>query len=260
MPLQPTGHAGPGCDRSALVTVTTGAANTMGAWATLITATSVEMSRIRVVPNADIFATTTARGYLADIGVGAAGSEQVIVDDLNWGSSGQGGLRELLCRIPAGSRVSMRGQSVVASVAVAFYATLDARANLRDCPELVTTYGANPAASTGTAVSPGSSSGVWGAWTTIVASTTRPTRWLATSLGISTANQLLATGLVEVATGAVGQEVVIDSLRYRTTASEECNSYMTPAQIDLPAGVRLSARTQQNNVTGAIGVVLHGME
>lgn len=127
-------------------------------------------------------------------------------------------------------------------------------------PKFSVTYGANRADSTGTLLTPGAATAK-GAWTQVVPATTQPLGGLVPVVGCgdygNTANRY---GLVDVAVGAAGAEVVIAENLYWYVTSSEVFSYqgaMIP--IDLPAGVRLSARASVQMATYIPSIILHGV-
>lgn len=100
---------------------TSASINTKGSWAQLIASTARDYRAILpcVIPRGT---SGTVVHHLADIGIGAAASEAVLLPDL-WAvqaiggaASAVGGFRPLIpCEIPAGSRVAARSQATVAS-------------------------------------------------------------------------------------------------------------------------------------------------
>lgn len=103
------------------VTVNPSAANTKTAWVQLTASTAREYHALQVAigGNADI-ARAVSQHFLFDIGVGGAGSEQVIMSNMYAMAPGatfetpvNAGFPCLPVTIPAGSRLSVRGQTQV---------------------------------------------------------------------------------------------------------------------------------------------------
>lgn len=260
MPLQRSGHVGVYSESSAAVTVTSGAANTKGAWAQMIASTAGDAGWVRITLNADIFVTATAVGALVDIGIGGAGAERVVIADVCFSSAGLGAMREFYLRVPAGSRIAVRMACVTASKAVGFVVGVGALPNFLDTPDVCTTYGAVASPANGTVITPGGTVNVYGVWTQIVASTTNPINWLAWSTGQSTTASLLNTGKIEIGYGPSGSEqTLISGIWTRQTGAEEFNGAGGCYPVYIPAASRLVARMQQSVLTAGVALCIHGL-
>ena len=124
MPLWPlpTGtvrlHNRPTAASTALTDVTTGgSAHTKGSWAQLAAATVDDTDAV-VLRLGGHTTSGVASPALLDIGVGAAGSEQVLVENLDLGNHTFRSFLHLPVIIPAGSRVAARVQGARASTAI----------------------------------------------------------------------------------------------------------------------------------------------
>ena len=153
--------------------------HTKGAWSTLIAATGYDSEWLHVMIGST-GSGTTLTDTLVDIGIGAASAEQVLIPDILAGYVGQAVSAQgrglvLPIRIPKGSRLSARAQSIQASkvIPVLIWITGGARsAALRllvGCDAIGITSSGN---SRGTSVLSGNS-GTEGSWTSIGAPTTR---------------------------------------------------------------------------------------
>jgi hypothetical protein len=195
---------------------------------------------------------TNTHDILVDVGVGASGSEQVILSNfLNSLSGFISAKHSIFIPLPIkeGERIAVRFQSSTASATCAiglqlvagdFYSQLGlGRA---------TTYGANTADSGGTEIDPGGAANTKGAWAQIVASTTNPIRYMVICNG-SRANGVYnasGTSLMDIAVGAAASEqILIDDIFLVVTGGGdlfEPGSFARPANV--AAGQRLAARVQ----------------
>jgi hypothetical protein len=212
---------------TAFVTPTASATiHTKGAWTQVVASTAGAIDLLKVLFNSSTSGAAT--GSLLDIGVGAAGSEVVIVSNVGVGSASQRYTANNECSvmlipvptIAAGSRIAVRVQSVVVSKGVGcwvngYYTGQPANS--------VTTYGTNTATSTAT--------GLGTAWTQITAATSAEHRVLSCVVsGSSTAiNGLLTT--VTVGYGPSGSEVTLGAFPITTNNIEI---------VSMPVGVELS--------------------
>ena len=136
--------------------VTTGNANAKGSYTELIASTAFDAT-------AFIWYTagkTASESYLLDLALGAAGSEQIIVADFalkcrrNVPAHPTVSLFEL--PVPEGSRIAVQGQSTTASDPLDTQVLLIGYSFLPSSPfGRAETYGADGAASKGTAIDPG---------------------------------------------------------------------------------------------------------
>jgi hypothetical protein len=99
-----------------------GTANTKGAWTQIAAATSFNWKAMIVRPGFNATLGASHPRYQFDIGVGAGGSEVVLIPDLWWSSDRFGSISSdatwgpFLVDIPAGTRISCRVQSNLATV------------------------------------------------------------------------------------------------------------------------------------------------
>jgi len=162
------------------ITVTGSATiHTKGAYATLVAATAARTQLVYIMLS-DTSASAVRTDTLVDIAVGAAGSERVILPNLlaGWKAGSQWATQTLVLplRIPAGTRISARVQSITASKGVGIAIWRYEGPNNPIWPTFteadaigITSTGA----SIGTSVTPGVGAGVEGAWTNIGGVTTR---------------------------------------------------------------------------------------
>lgn len=190
--------------------------------------------------------------WLVDIGIGAAGSEQVLIPDLHH-----------FCRttpiayfpfpisVPAGSRISARAQADTNSRFQRITATMLAGGFLPSSPlSRVTAYGADSSDSGGEQIDPGVVGNTKGAYSELSAATDNEIRSLVLAIG-GQGNTIRVTGfwLVDIAVGAGGAEqpVIIDLPLTSEFISDNVEPYsIGPIPISIPAGSRLSAAAQCN--------------
>lgn len=166
-------------------TVTSGAVNTKGSYP----ATPLSTSTPRDAHGLLIFNTAksvSAADYLVDIAIGAAASEQIIVQNLLFAAgSSSGVLRSyyLPVKIPAGSRLNARSQCSTASGTLGLGAAL-IEGDFLGVPSFdkIISIGANTATSGGVVLGNPAAAG-WGAWTELVASLSDDIGWFMCAWG-----------------------------------------------------------------------------
>lgn len=197
------------------------------------------------------FAVTT-QDLLLDIGVGAGGSEQVILSNLPI-SVGTGFVATAVqpfipLAIKAGQRIAARIQSSAASGGVELGLHLSAGDFFSQLGlGRATTYGANTADSGGVSVDPGGVINTKGAWSEISASITNPIRYMLICVG-SQANAVISSSnnLLDIGVGAAAAEqVVINNIALIGSGGPDLYEPGIVAMfVSVAAGQRLSARKQ----------------
>ena len=224
------------------------AANTIGDWAEIIP--SLPHDSILIV---DCTTFNSNSEFLFDLGVGAAGSEIVLVNKIaksgGYTCSSRGILWEIPIIIPAGTRVSIRCQCKVLgskTLSIAIIAKHYGGYNKGDFFSVCDSYGYNTSDSGGTAVDPGGVANTYGGWTEIKDSTLRNSKALLIGLGNSdNSARNVAAWSLDIAIGAIGSElIIIDS--YPAYCSGNLD-YVTPTitpliYVPIPAGSRIAAR------------------
>lgn len=235
-------------------TVTSNAsANTKSTdWVEIVASTPVDADGFFL----QIEALTALRDFLLDIAVGGAGSESIILPDLQFSSgTGSSSWADIYVPIPvaAGSRLSAKCQSSTGSSNLGICISLaygDPYRAMR-C-QRATAYGAATSDSGGVALDPGGVAHTKPAsFTQITASTTNPIRYMIVSFGnrANTAYGVFTQWLIDVATGASSSEVVVlDDLQvFADTTSDHTQPSMIGRWLEVPAGTRLSAKAQCSN-------------
>jgi hypothetical protein len=228
---------------SSNVTVTADATpHTMGAWTEIIASTSDDAQIIIVRPSNSTNGTAT-QGF-SDIAIGAAGSEQIIIDGVVSGAINQ--TSSQICNlifpiaVPAGSRISARSQNVIASRS----GTIQISLMKCDIAEIksIQSLTKNPSTSRQFTLVGNDT------WNEIVASTTLPYRALLFFPSTGTANTLAGSAILELGLGASGQEQSLSVLpalyivtEYVTLSHNSFFPIYWP-KTPIPTGSRISAK------------------
>ena len=268
MPDWPAGGGGSVAELGANVGASTGVqlttgspAHTKGSWAEVTSSSPFTCSGFILTIN---FALAT---YLVDVGIGAAGSEQVLVENIHY--SGQTLVPMSMyfpVRIPAGSRIAVRSQgSATGSVTSTTMYLINEGFQGPPGRNRVITYGAVTADSGGTSIDPGGTLHTKGSWVQITASTSAAHKGLAMVLGSQ--NNATMSGITffyDIAVGASGSEqILVPNWRVTSSVNETIAPRDTPFfPVDIPAGSRLAVRASSNNTDATdrlLDVVLYGL-
>jgi len=238
------------------VNVTADAAvNTKGAWTEVIPSTAAAGDFLTI--NVRNFTVNAATEGLIDIGVGAAGSETVVVPNVPGGQIGlQAGHRTdfvFPVSVPAGSRVAVRLQSVVASRV----ASVDIGIALTGlgAPSTLDAIGADTAASRGTNLPTADT------YVELTASTSQAYRAIVMAPIGATATAPLHLSVFTLAKGPSGSETELGKCTVRHVIQEICT--YTSSQFPfiyygkVPAGTRLAVKDSIGSV--ARDVILYGV-
>jgi hypothetical protein len=245
------------------VTVTGGAtAHTKGAYTQLIASTANDAYGLWLWARGTAVNAGDGR-CLIDIAVGPAGSESVVLPDLNFAAASANATQPRLMfipiYIPKGSRVAARCQRETASGTVSLGWLLEEQPMWPGTVGQVgTSYGVDAANSRGVIITTGN--GAYAAWQQVVASTSARHRWWwpGVDAGGDT-TQSAVVCFVQLGAGAAGAEVPIGTWLFRWNGSEECAGPLNlhPVYNPLPAGVRIAARA--SNGANGLGVVVHAL-
>lgn len=228
--------------------VTTGALNTKGSWVELSASLGVAARALDVV----FLGAPSGIWYLMDVGVGAAGSEQVIAPNLQMQTfSDFGAESRTFHRIPyplkAGVRIAMRGQASSASqiARVAVIAHAGQAQDSHQGVQRITSYGHNLANSQGTLIDPGGVANTKGAWVQLSASLTYPVRRLAFAV-VPPSAVIFCAWTLDLGVGAAGSEqVVVPDVPFHGADIGKGVGPNAPSfEVSIPAGVRLAVRAQ----------------
>ena len=249
-------------------------ANTKGSWTQLVAASDHDARGIGIALNTPDDSGSPGRwDALIDIGIGAAGSEQVIVPNLLLSSvfkGGNGKFYFFAIFIPKGSRIAARLQCSTGSrtcyVQVSLAAALFASGAVG---QKVAALGAATADSGGAGVSTSASDNTKGSWSEIVASTAEQYTGLTLTVGhraAAVSGGADSNFLIDIGIGGAGSEQVLIGDVY-TTCDYDTEDFEPKVQffpVLVPKGTRLAARAQVSNAAAAAGnrdidVVLYGV-
>lgn len=251
-------------------TVTSNAtANTKGSWIQLDASTAFDSTALLLAIDLQYSDTL----YLFDIGVGASGSEQVLIPNLLVVASAGISTQLLLpIGIPAGSRIAARAQDNFGGSPGYLSGTLFARGFYNTSPlQNFTAYGPNTTTSGGVSVDPGATANTKSAWVQLTASTTSVHKALMLSAIRPNPGTLVTANyaqLIDIGVGASGSEQVLaQNLRMEcstqtggvatpyTPGSGTLSGfaalqpgYIPPIFCDIPAGSRLAVRHSSSSV------------
>jgi hypothetical protein len=238
--------------------------NTKGSWAQLVASSAIDSCCLEVALTGN--ASSSANGQSVDIGIGAGGSEVVIVADLMTQPPWNNSVHYVFpISIPAGTRIAARTQATTASSPVTCAVNLFDGEFARESYGGVGTVGFVSASTHGTAITPSATANTKGSYSQLIASTASD--YVGFVLGFDLQNASVTTVqsfLLDLAIGAAASEVNIVSnfSVFSVVASSfrvaPANSAFYPIQI--PAGTRLSARVQSSIASGAaVGVTFYGV-
>lgn len=239
---------------TAFTTVTAStSAHTKGAWVELIASTSAAADCVQIAAQA-VSTSNTNTATLLDIGIGAAGAETAIVQNVAIGGAAafaQNDERSFRVSVPvyvpAGSRVAARIQSVITLGKTAQISVrLGAGDNPAGTSTTAITLGTSTATSAGTSLPSGT------AWTQFVASTAAAYSAITILPSVSNATITAAARQIELGIGASGSEVAICQCDFITAGTEAVGLVYTQLPVDsIPAGTRLSVRYTANATANA---------
>lgn len=228
---------------------TPGSTHTKGSWTQLIASTALDAVGLIVSGNCS---GSGEVNILVDIGVGAAGSEQVIVPNLLAkrmpSADGPVGPYVIAVRIPAGTRISARLQhdSTITLYACAVIVAEPMAGVMRG--EEVAEYGAVTATSKGTLVDPGATANTKGAWAQMTASASLESHALIlTAMPNSSAGGAGTHWLVDIGIGAASSEqVVVPNVHLSGMNSYGPHRAGINIPMHIPAGARVAVRCQSS--------------
>lgn len=226
-----------------------GVANTKGSWLEIVASTVCDGIGLIVCVRVQ-----SATWYLIDIGIGAAGSEKVLIPNLLSGSSNYAPFVFYLpIRVPAGSRLSARFQSDSTTMVVAvnlIVAGGDMRwARMPRC----STIGVDTSISRGTLVPVPGSVNTKGAWVELSAAISHDFHYCVLMTGTGDGRISSRQYLLDIGVGASGSETAVLSnlgmVDPHSTGDMWC-PYALALPMFIPSGSRVSARMQVDSLSG----------
>jgi len=234
-----------------------------GAWVELIAATTYETHLITVgVAGTNVAATRT--DFLVDIGVGAAGSETVLIPNLLAGFCGvqkDTGLRTYTfpLHIPEGTRLSARGQALIASDVCEVNVFLHGGPSGLAWPiyDGCDAIGIATSTSSGTYITSGAS-GTEGAWTSVGGVTARP--YDALMFGVGGVNNTVITSLAYHFEIGYSSTTLAEYLVFTGTAEVAFRYPDTWFGASIPASTQLQVRGEASAAgPQTVDVALYGL-
>jgi len=250
--------------------------NTYGSWTQLIASSAIDCCFVMVQVSCP---TGVAAGNVVDIGVGASGSEKVIISAIQVlstvSSSFVGGMTTVVfpCQIVTGTRIAARSQSSTASTTMYVSVILfdGAYTQGEGASGVVDTYGFVSTTTLGTAIDPGATVNTKGSYVQITASTTSDLAGFILVFDMQGQENTTVDyeALIDIATGASGSEkVLIPNMPFTgNLATGPWQPGMNPEAtefipIAIPASTRVAIRAQSsaNTATARVfGVTMYGV-
>ena len=244
--------------------------HTKGSWVQLVASSTRDCCLLEVVISNE--AVNNALIGAVDIGVGGAGSEVVVLQNLIVDAGyAEVAYRYLLpVNIPAGSRIAARSQVDTTGAQNIRVSVTAFEGGFSQSPGAagVDAIGFVAAATNGTTIDPGGTANTKGAYAELIAATARDYFGLVGTIdGLTGHTSTLGNNnmLLDIAIGAAGSEQIINpDQRWRSPS----NSFvmLTPSPfypINIPAGSRLAARAQVSSITSTpgrtFGLTLYGV-
>lgn len=257
--LQPIARIGATASSRGTVVSSPVALHTKGAWVELSSATPCHAHAIGLM----LRKLTIAPRILLDIGIGAAGSEVVVLDNISFGKSVRSPAYIILpLHIREGERVALRAQASIASQDTVVSAHLLAGSDLvAKGVGRLSTLGADTATTAGVTVTSNASAHTKGAWAEISSSSPRDFRgfWVST---MDTASPPIGNMfmLIDIGIGAAGSEIVIiPDLFYRYINTSGFGFSFRYFPVPIKAGTRIAARMQAETAGAQqAGVIIIG--
>jgi hypothetical protein len=235
-------------------TVTSGAVNVKGSYP----ATPLSTSTPRDAHGILIFNTAksvSAADYLVDIAIGAAASEQIIVENLLFAAgSSSGVLRSyyLPVKVPAGARLNARSQSSTAAATLGLACAL-IEGDMLGVPafDKIISIGAQTATSGGVVLGNPGAAG-WGAWTELAASLAQDIGWFMACWGdnkIATRTAAQAHYCQGGRGGAGVEQAIIPPSQIGPSSTSFGGGLQIGWPVKIPAGQRVVARYGSSAIT-----------
>ncbi len=219
--------------------------HTKGSWVEVIASTSSDTSLLTVAVTG-IQTSTVNTASLLDIGTGGSGSETAILSNVAVGGAFQTSFATPAClafevpfKIPSGTRIAARLQSLVASKTGVVRVGVCNAGDYATAPTAVDVIGTNTATSTAIALT-----GVT-TYAEVIASTSQAYRAIVVVPSLATATAATVSDVMTVAIGAASSEVDFAAVPFRRTSTEQIANlppFVSLFGRNIPAGSRLSVK------------------
>lgn len=233
-------------------------AGVFGSWVTIVSSTACDVGTLQ------IFIDSLGNGYFGtvNIGIGAAGSEQIVIPNLIFDACAS--VWEFPLEIPAGTRIAAQYAASAASGYTAFVGVcyceggpiVGAGISAFDAIGIVSNE-------TGTPVNSASSANTYGAWTQITGSASNDYYALLLMVDTELNTAAQSAGKIQIGVGASGSEVMLFDAKAFQGYHEPTAGVlpvMIPKWFQVPAGTRIAARFQSaNSSQTTIGCSLIGL-
>jgi hypothetical protein len=234
----------PGSTSTGKSITTGGTANVKTAWTEMVAAAPFAVAGLLLEFASD----STGVTLLYDLGIGAAGSETVLLANLHFGTNGYigHGYYVIPISIASGTRLAARVQSSGTSDTCRLNLTLLQAPGSYSPPTAMQTYGAATGDSGGTSIDPGGTANTKGSYVQLSASLSANARLILLAIGNNADNT--RTGgywKLDLATGPAGSEtILIPDLLIACTSNTDVlvPTVLGPFPVSIASGTRLAAR------------------
>lgn len=246
----------------------TGTTYAKGPWVQFTASTPTDTTWVAIAAQTH---TSGGVAFAIDISIGAAGSEMVVVSNLNMSGNPSRGERFFFpFMIPAGTRIAGRMSSDGLGDGMNVHLeTYQDQFSSVGVGSAIDTYGFSNAINLGIAVDPGATANTKGAYTQITASLTNDIAGFMIQLdgqGSTSGVGGATIWLIDIAVGAVGSEVVILPNLYQLGYVAGGVLFFIPMAAYMPmqigAGTRISARAQCSTAAATdrgFGITFYGV-
>jgi hypothetical protein len=258
--VQPSTTARPAATQGTAVTPGT---SNKGSWAQLIASTTSGSYGVIICVNSNT-ASAASRNTITDIGIGAAGSEAVLIPDLISGNAAGytlGGIWYYFpVYIPAGSRIAARGQGTVTTAYRVFAQTLQQPLNASQIRKASFVDALGVSGVNGTSVTSGTTSK--GSWVSL-GTTTNRLWWWQVGVQVDSTDTAHNTTVyhIDLAVGnSTTRDTIISDLQFIVNTNEYASNPPLSAGVEYPcpSGSEIWVRAQCSGTTDPLRIVAYG--
>ena len=239
--------------RGTIIT-TGGVANTKTAWVEMIASTGYEYDRVML----SMEKTNNVSQFLFDIGIGGAGSEEVIVPNILMAAENHDEAEIHVAfdvTVPRGTRIAVRVQSSSTSQPT-HVRGMGMTGGFVNSPAgtRIVDHGSDTSASGGTEIEPGGTANTKGAWSELVASSGEDIKgfWIGVGDQANSAQSDIFWQ-IDIGVGAASsEEIIVFDVGFSGNSAESQGSIMIPwIPVQVPKGSRIAARCQCSSTNAA---------